>query len=852
MSLAAVLMISLIIFLLYLHIRSKKHDLTEKQLKWQAFLFPCLSGCFGAHSVLFAKSSMLVMKKTIEGENQFTNPVAYGFIFCLGVCLFLQIKLLNAGLSSADAMYIVPIYEVVWITMNSIVGLTYFQDYASLSPLAFGMFGLGIVIVCIGVYVLSRRKLVEKNEEEQELIDNTEVALARAFAECNPYKHTCGKPNVGDPGFVSVFRPSKPGSSLPTSSGPPPTPVLVDINRLATDTVLRNQTQSNSNPNSKSLSSPNMSMPTTVPASNLHHPQYPSAVERGSLRDRKRPSEPATLPPEGSGLASETTDRLNHTTRTQTNFSDRQPTETVKRLTSLTSRVRCQACRWEKEQLEHAMQEVAPTESLSSISYLGPKRSSGVRQTSFSRSNSGTNIIDQKDPKDQTGSIDETGKNRGKKLSDLPLSRTDSENSYIRHSFENGNGNTNGVDDDENVELGAVWTTDTSHHTPEDHLHPDTLPLGLLEESDIPTAVERRTHRTNLRSLHRNRSSTSFFISMYGGLGFDTSLTSSVPPETTKQKPSSSESTTEEGPDNSTYHNHNGQSPSQSQPHVEISVTDEALKPKRQFSGFFSKTFKQKRQNKITPEENNTFLPAEDVDINITPVELESIPSQSRKKDMFAIQIDSPNSTTNCPDVEAVQSPLMDRFSLYHAQNPESSENSRGILFPITMSVPTQGADTDTDVAIDDVNDNALNNHDSNHVDANVHSSGMNQDDDGGDDGDDDNDDDGACEVSNNIVSIDQPTATNMSLVTPNPLPVYPRKDLAAAQLQGPESYSIGSRRKTFGGNRSMFQLQVSKIQEEDEGAISDLASEIFESVPQVHGIDPTTNIPLHSDPNLF
>jgi hypothetical protein len=52
---------------------------------------------------------------TIKGDNQFTQPGSYFFLVLLVVFLLLQMKLLNAGLERADALFVVPIYQVVLV-----------------------------------------------------------------------------------------------------------------------------------------------------------------------------------------------------------------------------------------------------------------------------------------------------------------------------------------------------------------------------------------------------------------------------------------------------------------------------------------------------------------------------------------------------------------------------------------------------------------------------------------------------------------------------------------------------------------------------------------------------------------
>lgn len=141
-----------------------------------AAAYPALAGTFGAQSVLFAKSAAEVLK---QGISELGRPATYIFVLGLGVCVFLQLQLLNTGLSkagtcaaapcrrlqscvraivpsarawplhvspahgAADALLVVPIYQVFWVLLNVISGMIYFQDYHDMSWGALFMFYLG-------------------------------------------------------------------------------------------------------------------------------------------------------------------------------------------------------------------------------------------------------------------------------------------------------------------------------------------------------------------------------------------------------------------------------------------------------------------------------------------------------------------------------------------------------------------------------------------------------------------------------------------------------------------------------------------------------------------------------------
>lgn len=175
---AVLIGIYIFLFMIWLYILRRREEvygieLTPSQRAFQAFGYPSMAGVFGAHSVLCAKSASEVIKVTIDGDNQFDKPLSYFFVVLLVIMVFFQMKLLNQGLSKADALYIVPVYQVCWVVMNAVVGMTYFREYREMTAVSASMFTLGIIITTIGVYLLSKRNMAVDVAHTQ-LDDDTE------------------------------------------------------------------------------------------------------------------------------------------------------------------------------------------------------------------------------------------------------------------------------------------------------------------------------------------------------------------------------------------------------------------------------------------------------------------------------------------------------------------------------------------------------------------------------------------------------------------------------------------------------------------------------------------------------
>ncbi|KAF0684772.1 Aste57867_23287 [Aphanomyces stellatus] len=118
-----------------------------------------LGGLMGGQSVLFAKSTVELVKSVFAGGDAFGHFETYIIILALGVCLVAQMHFLNGGLASYDALSVVPIYQAYWIISGVMGGAVYFQEIRSFTEFQACMFVLGILTTIGGVALLAQRSL---------------------------------------------------------------------------------------------------------------------------------------------------------------------------------------------------------------------------------------------------------------------------------------------------------------------------------------------------------------------------------------------------------------------------------------------------------------------------------------------------------------------------------------------------------------------------------------------------------------------------------------------------------------------------------------------------------------------
>ncbi|ETV73649.1 hypothetical protein H257_11752 [Aphanomyces astaci] len=150
---------------------------------------PALSGVFGAQSILFAKSVAELVKSSLDGENQFTTVGTYAIALAMFACIFLQIHWLAQGLEHFDAVFVVPIFQCVFISTSIVGGAVYFNEFATMSTTTVVMFLVGVVITLSGVGILSRRDMTSLKPKQKLRACVHMVIFMKRMQKCKGHKY---------------------------------------------------------------------------------------------------------------------------------------------------------------------------------------------------------------------------------------------------------------------------------------------------------------------------------------------------------------------------------------------------------------------------------------------------------------------------------------------------------------------------------------------------------------------------------------------------------------------------------------------------------------------------------------
>lgn len=125
---------------------------------WRMLLpysYAVVSGAIGSHSVLFAKSLSVLLRSTLQGDNQLDGWFTYLVFFLFAGTASFWMARLNDGLAMFDAILIVPMLQIVWTFFSIFTGFIYFEEYRVFDNFRATMFGVGVLALFVGMSLLA-------------------------------------------------------------------------------------------------------------------------------------------------------------------------------------------------------------------------------------------------------------------------------------------------------------------------------------------------------------------------------------------------------------------------------------------------------------------------------------------------------------------------------------------------------------------------------------------------------------------------------------------------------------------------------------------------------------------------
>ncbi|KAL0035114.1 hypothetical protein WJX79_001421 [Trebouxia sp. C0005] len=136
----------------------KREGLGGMSHRWMKALpisYSLFSGMIGTQSVLFSKALSTLLRTTIDGHSQLGTWFFWLVLVLFLCCAYFWVTSLNKALRLFPAVVIVPTMQISWTLFSVVSGGIYYQEYHAFTAFTASMFGLGVLIIFVGVYLLS-------------------------------------------------------------------------------------------------------------------------------------------------------------------------------------------------------------------------------------------------------------------------------------------------------------------------------------------------------------------------------------------------------------------------------------------------------------------------------------------------------------------------------------------------------------------------------------------------------------------------------------------------------------------------------------------------------------------------
>ena len=111
-------------------------------------------GQLGSISITLSKVSVLLVRTSVEGSNQFGDVFAWLFVGCFISCAVLNLKVLNEGLAQFEAMLVIPIYYVVSTLLTMLAGELLYRTYLDFTRTGAASFASGVSLSLYGASIV--------------------------------------------------------------------------------------------------------------------------------------------------------------------------------------------------------------------------------------------------------------------------------------------------------------------------------------------------------------------------------------------------------------------------------------------------------------------------------------------------------------------------------------------------------------------------------------------------------------------------------------------------------------------------------------------------------------------------
>eukprot|EP00484_Ammonia_sp_Unknown_P029764 CAMPEP_0197049678 /NCGR_PEP_ID=MMETSP1384-20130603/24761_1 /TAXON_ID=29189 /ORGANISM="Ammonia sp." /LENGTH=546 /DNA_ID=CAMNT_0042481993 /DNA_START=30 /DNA_END=1670 /DNA_ORIENTATION=- len=128
--------------------------------------YPLIAAFLASVNFIVLKSFVQIIRSSLSSKHSanhnFTFYLTYVYIGGIVLINFMLEKFRQKGLRAFGAIYVIPIYQVLVITLGTTMGAIYFKEMHNMTPLHSALFVLSVFVTCGGVIMLALSSNISK------------------------------------------------------------------------------------------------------------------------------------------------------------------------------------------------------------------------------------------------------------------------------------------------------------------------------------------------------------------------------------------------------------------------------------------------------------------------------------------------------------------------------------------------------------------------------------------------------------------------------------------------------------------------------------------------------------------
>lgn len=129
--------------------------------KWgqkNVLVYVSVCSCLGSFTVMGAKGFGVAIKETINGRNEFDNPLTYVMAAIVIACSLVELVFLNKALDTFNTAIVTPTYYVIFTSCAVMFSLVMYKEFGNMTVEDIIGCVIGFLVIVSGIFLLNAFK----------------------------------------------------------------------------------------------------------------------------------------------------------------------------------------------------------------------------------------------------------------------------------------------------------------------------------------------------------------------------------------------------------------------------------------------------------------------------------------------------------------------------------------------------------------------------------------------------------------------------------------------------------------------------------------------------------------------